>query len=117
MQFYFGHATGQAGDKSRAGDDADGDGFTNLEEFKAHTDPRNPASALRIMSILRAADGACHVRERCRQIVSPGMEDFPTNSSWSMAVDNIAGREDTVTVIDSRPSVCPQRFYRIVAID
>jgi hypothetical protein len=43
---YFGHATGQAGDQSRAGDDADGDGLTNLEEFLAGTNPKSSSSAL-----------------------------------------------------------------------
>jgi len=41
---YFGHPTGLAGDLSRAQDDADGDGFTNLQEFLTGTDPKDPAS-------------------------------------------------------------------------
>jgi Tol biopolymer transport system component len=45
---YFGHTTGQAGDQSRAQDDADGDGMTNLQEFMMGTDPTSAASVLRI---------------------------------------------------------------------
>jgi len=33
MVQYFGHATGQAGDLSRAQDDVDGDGVSNLAEY------------------------------------------------------------------------------------
>ncbi len=50
MTAYFGHSDPRAGDKSRAGDDPDGDGFTNLEEFLAGTDPTNAASRLTIIS-------------------------------------------------------------------
>jgi hypothetical protein len=43
---YFGHATGQAGDESRAADDADDDGLTNRQEFLAGTNPRSAGSVL-----------------------------------------------------------------------
>ena len=38
MTKYFGHATGQESDLSRAQDDADHDGLTNLEEYKYGTE-------------------------------------------------------------------------------
>lgn len=41
---YFRHDFASGDDKSRAEDDADGDGFTNQEEFLAGTDPRDPQS-------------------------------------------------------------------------
>jgi hypothetical protein len=51
MYQYFGHATGQAPDKSRATDDADGDGQSNLAEFQAGTSPTNGTSTFRIIEI------------------------------------------------------------------
>src|SRR5262249_40403615 len=54
-QQYFGHPTGQAGDQSRAQDDADGDGMTNLQEFMMGTDPTSAASVLRIQIAYKAA--------------------------------------------------------------
>jgi hypothetical protein len=48
---YFGSITGAV-----AGADSDGDGFTNLQEFQAGTDPKNSASAFRITDIHREAN-------------------------------------------------------------
>jgi PKD repeat protein len=45
---YFGSTNNPAADP---GADPDGDGFTNLQEFMAGTDPTNSASAFRILSI------------------------------------------------------------------
>jgi endonuclease/exonuclease/phosphatase family metal-dependent hydrolase len=50
-QQYFGHVEPEASDQSRAQDDPDGDGFNNLQEQTAGTDPTNSHSALRITSI------------------------------------------------------------------
>jgi hypothetical protein len=46
-----------ASDNSRAQDDADGDGMTNLAEFLAGTNPRDPSSNLRITAIRPQTNG------------------------------------------------------------
>ncbi len=50
MQTFFGHADPQAGDLSRATDDADGDGLNTLQEYLGATNPKNANSATRITS-------------------------------------------------------------------
>ena len=53
---YFGHIDPRASDQSRAQDDPDGDGLSNLQEFLAGTDPTNSASAFRITSVVSSGN-------------------------------------------------------------
>lgn len=52
---HFGHSDPQAGDLSRAHDDADSDTYSNLDEYIAGTDPRNPKSVPSFASIVPSA--------------------------------------------------------------
>lgn len=50
---YFNHKFAMAEDRSRAEDDADGDGFTNLQEYQAKTNPRDPKDHPDLVTLLR----------------------------------------------------------------
>jgi len=50
---HFNHPFAMAEDQSRAEDDADNDGFTNLQEFQAGTNPRDPKDHPDPMVLLR----------------------------------------------------------------
>jgi alpha-tubulin suppressor-like RCC1 family protein len=116
-QQYFGHPTGQASDKSRAQDDPDGDGFTNLQEFQAGTDPTNSASAFRIISVAQEGDdirvtwATAGGRTNLVQATSD-LEGGYSNISPNIL---ITGSGDTTTnFVDAGGAAnAPSRYYRI----
>jgi len=115
-QYYFGHTDGQAGDLSRAGDDADGDGLSNLQEFLTGTNPTNAASAfkLAIAGNLNAANSKV-----LSWPASPGLtyhvqyKDNVTDTSWldSGLTINFAGNQAYVIV----PTDQANRYYRLTS--
>ena len=53
---YFNHPDARAEDHSRAEDDADGDGFSNLQEYLAGTDPRDPKDHPDLIALIRCKE-------------------------------------------------------------
>ena len=114
---HFGHPTGQAGDQSRAGDDADGDGYTNIEEFRAHTDPRDSRAALRITAIARGANSAqVSFSSALNKLYRLEARTDLAPTGWNIVADNIAGIDGTTTVTDPAANTL-QRFYRVITIE
>jgi titin len=111
---HFGHATGMAGDKSLATDDADGDGMTNAQEFMAGLDPRNPNSVLRITSVTKSAGnvliGFPSVTGKVYQLQ---FRDDLVAGNWNPLVDGILGTGATLQISDPSNSGLTKRFYRI----
>jgi Tol biopolymer transport system component len=114
LQHYFKHPLGQSGDLSRAQDDADGDGMTNLQEYLAGTDPLNPGSSLRLAITGRnSSDGAATLNWQ----VSPGKQynvTFKNNlgdSNWQQASGNVyvIGTEGYFRITPNQSS----RYYRL----
>ncbi len=114
MNAHFHHPTGQAGDKSRATDDADGTGMTNLQKFRAGLDPLNPNSVFRISSIaLSSANiqiGFPSISGKTYQLQY--RNDLVTGN-WSTLTDQIFGTGATIQVIDFSNSGASRRFYRL----
>ena len=112
---HFGHATGLAGDLSRALDDADGDGMTNLEEFLAGTDPLDDASALRLqISVVVSPERSVVLN----WLAVPGksyrvqFKNSLNEPAWADAPGAMAiGTQGSFTVQADEAA----RFYRVVA--
>ena len=114
MTQYLGHTTGQAGDKSRAADDADGDGMTNLQEFLAGTNPRSAASVLRISNVTRQGNDMVFSFPTAtnRLYVLEWTTDL-TNRSWTSLPGLSSGDGSVQQVTHVGGAGLPKRFYRI----
>jgi hypothetical protein len=109
-----GHPTGQAGDKSRASDDADGDGLTNLQEFRAGTDPKDPKSVFRISSV---AENLGSVQLAFDSVLGKTYRleyrDDWLLGSWLTMEDQISGTGASLQLIDPSAAGVTKRFYRL----
>src|ERR1700730_2437965 len=115
MLAHFGHIHPQAGDKSRATDDADGTGMTNLQKFLAGLDPKNPNSVFRISAFTRA--GSTY------QISFPAVagktyrleyRDDLIAGNWALLVDGIfSASGGTLQIVDPSAAGLSKRFYRL----
>jgi thrombospondin type 3 repeat protein len=94
--------------------DSDGDGLTNLQEFKAGTDPKNPTSQFRISSIVPNAGNY--------QIGFPSVlgktyrleyRDDLATGNWKTLTDQIFGTGATIQINDPSATGLTKRFYRL----
>lgn len=113
-QQYFGHATGQAGDLSRAGDDADADGFSNWKEYVAGTDPTNALSYLKINTLTPGPGPAT------LEFLAVSNRSYTLEYTESLGAGPWLRLADIIVRTNSRlenipaPSATPNRFYRLV---
>lgn len=99
-----------------AGLDFDGDGLTNLEEFRAGTHPKQSGSSL-VLSALRNGSNTelrfNAVAGRTYSILFSPSLDLPV--AWQRLVNVPAqGADGPVTVPDAASGTGGQRFYRII---
>ena len=116
MLRYFGHPTGLADDHSLPGDDADGDGLTNLQEYLAGTDPRDPASTIKIQSIT-LVDSVAAILTFTTGSNTHYQLQYSTNLNsgrWWPATAVQPGNGGLTTVINRFSSTTPARFFRLI---
>ena len=114
---YFGHATGQAGDNSRAADDADADGASNFHEYLAGTDPLNSASAFRITDVVVAGDDtkvSCSTATNRTYQLQRRDSLLPT-AVWRDVGNLVSGTGGVVILIDGGGATNWARYYRVRA--
>ena len=114
MLAHFGHSDPRANDLSRANDDADGDGLTNIEELRAGTDPRLATSGLRITAVARTpADFSLtfsSVAGRTYRIEAKDNFVLPT---WTLLQDQINATGGSTSITDFGAGLGPSRAYRV----
>jgi hypothetical protein len=102
------------GDDGAQGD-PDRDGFTNLQEATADTDPTDPASLFEIAELIRTEEGLklkwlARAGREYRVLVSLG------NEAWTEVATIPPGTDRLAEWLDSTANDHPRRFYRLQAI-
>lgn len=121
MQKYFGHTTPTASDLSRADDDADHDGITNLQEYIFGSNPTAPDAAGGGLKIVRTSSTTVSLqfptlRDRVYHVL---YSNSLAGGIWQQAGSDIAGTGGQVTYVDdgrdtqTAPATGQQRFYKL----
>jgi hypothetical protein len=116
MMQYFGHVTGQADDLSRAQDDADGDGMSNLAEYLAGTDPKDPRSYLRLTSIMAGGTNGVLVTwgSATNKLYSLQRAGGVSGGvGFTNIAEHILSRPPENAYLDVAASNSPSLFYRV----
>lgn len=112
---YFDHATGSDADLSRATDDRDGDGKTNLDEYLSGTDPLDASSALRVTNIVvSGADVQItwnSVAGKTYQLQSAASLD--PNATWSNVGAAVTANAANTSQTDTGGAGSAPKFYRV----
>jgi uncharacterized repeat protein (TIGR01451 family) len=105
------------GDAADAGEDADGDGHSNRQEFLSGTDPRDPGSVTRIVRVVSTSSGSRVTAQGGRGKTYRLERQDPPSESWVPVLTFRIGASprssETVEVFDAVPPFDSTRFYRI----
>ena len=105
-QRLFGHAVDPNGDE-------DGDGQTNMQEYLAGTDPKNPNSRFFVTSLTPAAGGGITFTWDSTSGKTYTVERTTDFQTWTPLQSNILGTGGTLSFTDSNPGGSLKLFYRV----
>jgi len=100
-------------DVSDAIGDLDGDGMRNLDEYRAGTDPANPASYLRVDVSTSSGQATVVVSAVSNRTYSVQYSDALNSGQWRKLGDIFARVTNRIEVFTD-PSSNTNRFYRVV---
>jgi hypothetical protein len=93
--------------------DPDGDGRTNLEEFRAGTNPNNASSVMRFESVTAGPQIVFSFRAASNKSYTVEFTPALKSSSWQ-PLTNIAPHPTNRMVLIAQAAVSSNRFYRLV---
>jgi glycosidase len=119
---YFGHAPGEASDKSRGQDDADGNGISNLTKYLNGINPLIAADfpTLPPFHITQISVTSSNVQISCSTVTNWSFLLLSSSSpnagaTWVTNSSTAAGTGGTVTFTDNNAPTNSTRYYRVQA--
>jgi hypothetical protein len=110
---YFGGSGTTTNSSSCATCDPDHDGFSNLQEFYAGTNPQTNSSALRVTSVQKSSsDVVVTFSSVAGKMYRVEKKDDLTLATWTLLVDQIVGTGGPLVITDPGAATLPKRFYR-----
>ena len=96
--------------------DSDGDGMTNVQEFRAGTNPRDPLSVFRLAPPVTAgADKTLNLANFAGRTYRIDYADgLGSPTPWRILADQILGTGSAIVITDPGAAALPQRVYRAV---
>ena len=113
MTNYFGHTAPQAGDKSRASDDADGDKLTNLKEYIAGMNPTNKASA-QLATIYKT--NVIQWQAQAYELYEIQAATNLTSTNWTRIGNPVLPTSATGSFNNYYNPALPGRFFRVLKV-
>jgi glycosidase len=114
MLGHFDHAAGEAGDQSRAGDDADADGFSTLDEFLLRLVPLQADPRFDIVGLLFGDSQTVSFQSVSGLVYSlHGAPALAGSPEWLAVATNVPGDGDVVSITDTNAHAF--RVYRVGA--
>ena len=111
---YFGGSGTTTNSQSCAACDPDGDGMSNLKEFLAGTDPKDPKNALRILLVQRSGtEFTFNVPTVSGRFYMVEYKNDLSDASWNPLTDAFDGTGGAIQIIDPGVAGISRRFYRI----
>lgn len=111
---HFGTDIPSAGALSRATDDKDGDGVSNLGEFLAGTSPVDASSRLKVDDVLALGGGTASLTWTAQRYQLYLVESSTDLISWTRFGNPVVGPDLIVSLVSSPVTIqTPRTFYRV----
>ncbi len=107
----FGNADPNAGSKHHAGDDFDGDGLSNLQEYRAGMDPTSAGSAQRITLF-----NSSTLQWQAKPYELYELQGSSNLTTWTRVGNPILPATSTATATNFYNPATPKQFFRILKV-